>query len=283
MLGVDKRITEKAFDDEAFLSRKWNVPIPFLPVARRKEFGLFTALIRTKFPTFKEDAMALEWIKHVDGKDIYPKLPVQLRNYHRMWKKNARVQASMDQCDKEMEDLMKRIARQVPTAAAATDEDEIVTGIGETEANNPAGASAEDRNFMQRQIMRTADQAQAMNQRLVRSQLGVSVSQRGFRTHMRQSLRPAVFPFSMPEMLQDIAKRPADAPPFYAAGNLIGATVNPEPERVKKKARTKERGPDAKPRAPRRCMKCVRSGDPFRVENALTCCGRGGSGVCPRE
>ena len=88
---------------------------------------------------------------------------------------------------------------------------------------DPAGAAATEATFMQRQVMRTADQAQAMNQRLVRSQLGVPVSQRGFGTHMRQNLRPAVFPFSMPEMLQDMAKRPTDATPFYATGNLIGA------------------------------------------------------------
>ena len=52
---------------------------------------------------------------------------------------------------------------------------------------------------------------------------------------MRQALRPAIFPFSMPEMLANSAKRPADAPPFYAAGNLIGAVMNPEPQQKKTK------------------------------------------------
>ena len=131
--------------------------------------------------------------------------------------------------------------------------------------------------------MRTADQAQAMNQRLVKSQLGVSVSQRGFRTHMRQNLRPAVFPFSMPEMLQDMAKRPTDATPFYATGNLIGARVNPEPERVTKKAQTKERGTDVCKRAARRRVKCVKSGVLARVEAAASCLGWASNATCGHE
>ena len=43
---------------------------------------------------------------------------------------------------------------------------------------DPAGAAAAEATFMQGQVMRTADQAQAMNQRLVRSPLVREVSVR---------------------------------------------------------------------------------------------------------
>ncbi|KAL3903558.1 MAG: hypothetical protein SGILL_010401, partial [Bacillariaceae sp.] len=58
-LRVDKRVTKKAFDDLAFVSRRWNVPIPFLPVSQKKEFKLFTDLMIETDKSFDENAMAL--------------------------------------------------------------------------------------------------------------------------------------------------------------------------------------------------------------------------------
>lgn len=41
--------------------------------------------------------MQMEWLKHVDAIDIFPKLPVYLRTHFAQWQRNKRVQ---DACQK---------------------------------------------------------------------------------------------------------------------------------------------------------------------------------------
>jgi hypothetical protein len=69
------------------------VPIPFLPVAKKEEFKLFCDLLLNKLEKFDAAKTATLWIDHGDGKTIYPKLPVQLKNYHREWEQNGRINA----------------------------------------------------------------------------------------------------------------------------------------------------------------------------------------------
>ena len=44
---------------------------------------------------FDPHAMAIKWCKYVDGKTIFPKLPVYLSNYHKIWQKNNWVRIAV--------------------------------------------------------------------------------------------------------------------------------------------------------------------------------------------
>ena len=67
-----------------------DTPAPLLPVHGEAECKLFEKKLRVQAsPDF--DQMAIEWCKDVDGIDIFPKLPVYLRTYHKQWERNNRV------------------------------------------------------------------------------------------------------------------------------------------------------------------------------------------------
>jgi hypothetical protein len=66
--------------------------LPFLPVHGEDETKLFVRLVLVVDGTFDADCMALEWCKFVDGKTIFPKLPVYLRAYFDRYLRNRRVQ-----------------------------------------------------------------------------------------------------------------------------------------------------------------------------------------------
>ena len=51
---------------------------------------LFCQLILEMSGKFDEDKMAKEWCKHVNGKNVFPKLPVYLRTYYKTWERNLR-------------------------------------------------------------------------------------------------------------------------------------------------------------------------------------------------
>jgi len=69
--------------------------VPFLPVSGTAEMKLFTDLLSrntTSKPDFER--MAIQWCSYVDGKTIFPKLPVYLRTYYTSWEHNNAVRAS---------------------------------------------------------------------------------------------------------------------------------------------------------------------------------------------
>ena len=78
-------------DDLAFLAKRTGVSIPFLPVSGRDEYELFTKLVLKQPGAFDEYEMALTWCDYVDGKTIFPKLPIYLRNHYEKFQKNQRI------------------------------------------------------------------------------------------------------------------------------------------------------------------------------------------------
>jgi len=42
--------------------------------------------------TFHSEKMSIRWIEEIDGVEIFPKLPSQLREYHKRWESNKRIQ-----------------------------------------------------------------------------------------------------------------------------------------------------------------------------------------------
>ena len=61
------------------------VDLPFLPVDDAEHKLFSTMMLKHKEDW---DAMALDWCQYVDGKSIFPKLPVYLRTYHSTWTSN---------------------------------------------------------------------------------------------------------------------------------------------------------------------------------------------------
>ena len=66
----------KLTSDMKYLCKVMGTVLPFLPIIDEFEMALFGKLFLDGFTNM--DMMALEWIKHVDGVHIYPKLPVHL-------------------------------------------------------------------------------------------------------------------------------------------------------------------------------------------------------------
>lgn len=93
--GVDKA-SVKLTDDQSFMCRVMGVDLPFLPFStdeERKQFAL--CVLDPNFPDRDEDA-AIAWCNYVDGKVIFPKLPVHIRNYRERFERNERVKQSVE-------------------------------------------------------------------------------------------------------------------------------------------------------------------------------------------
>ena len=82
----------------AFMAKHAGVQVPFMPVHGEGEMKLFTQLIACSTdakPDFEQ--MALNWVKHVDGVDVFPKLPVYLRTYFTTWTRNQAAKNAVEQ------------------------------------------------------------------------------------------------------------------------------------------------------------------------------------------
>jgi hypothetical protein len=79
--------------DMRYLCQAQGTQLPFLPVHGREEFKLLGAL--TLKGSRDEQEMALKWCEWVDGKTIFPKLPVHLRTHKELWEKNERVRDAL--------------------------------------------------------------------------------------------------------------------------------------------------------------------------------------------
>jgi len=91
--------------DLRFQCRAMGVPIPILPVDGEDEYKLFLHLLLNELKQFDADEMAMEWVKHVDGVSVFPKLPFQLRHYHKHWERNWQVQSAVESMQSEIEML----------------------------------------------------------------------------------------------------------------------------------------------------------------------------------
>ena len=74
------------------------MPLPFLPIFGEKEHSLFNKLLLSSNNSTKPnfDKISLQWCKHVDGLNIFPKLPVYLRLHFSNWQYNQRVKDAVN-------------------------------------------------------------------------------------------------------------------------------------------------------------------------------------------
>lgn len=79
--------------DAAQVAQRFGVPVPPLPVTGKRERALYSRLSASCGADFQK--MACEWATQVDAITVFPKLPVQLRLYHKIWMQNSKVKAAI--------------------------------------------------------------------------------------------------------------------------------------------------------------------------------------------
>ena len=104
---IAKDVSEKFSSEMKYIARAMGVKIPFLPLHGSEEAKLFSHLVLSMPTAFHDLLMALEWIKHVNGSTIFPKLPVYLRMYHERWERNQRVRDAVRNSKTELQLLQQ--------------------------------------------------------------------------------------------------------------------------------------------------------------------------------
>ena len=89
--------------DQKYIAKAMGTALPFLPVHTFEEKKLFTTLCLEHGLNIQK--ITKEWMNHVDGIKIYPKLSVSIRTYHEKWKKNNRVKDAIQESKKSLKQL----------------------------------------------------------------------------------------------------------------------------------------------------------------------------------
>ncbi|KAJ1633187.1 hypothetical protein T492DRAFT_904426 [Pavlovales sp. CCMP2436] len=88
--------TLKLTPEHAFIAKSMDTKLPLLPVHGKEDNVLFHSLVLAAPPgPLNFDSMAIEWCKHADGKAIFPKLPVYLREHFADWERNQKVRKAV--------------------------------------------------------------------------------------------------------------------------------------------------------------------------------------------
>ncbi|KAL7524924.1 hypothetical protein ACHAXR_000781, partial [Thalassiosira sp. AJA248-18] len=90
--------------EQKFLCQAQGVKLPFLPFTKLEEKKLYSrhySIISKK----TEHEASIWWCNHVDGVNIFPKLPVHFRMHHKKWLKKNRIENSVKAAKKGAEKL----------------------------------------------------------------------------------------------------------------------------------------------------------------------------------
>ena len=105
---------------EARLANDQGAALPFLPVTTPEEKDLFAQLIHDGHGSSARDphckSMALRWVHHVNGKLIFPKLPVQLRKHKKAWESSETIKRALKEAHRDRE-AVKRVLGEVQPEA----------------------------------------------------------------------------------------------------------------------------------------------------------------------
>jgi hypothetical protein len=231
--------TKKAFtSDQKFLCRAMGIAIPFLPVHGPSEFKLFTNLMLNKMSKFDADPMALMWISYVNGKNIFPKLPGQLREYHKRWERNRRIQTAVEMMKSDIAALDQLNLELIPT--------DLATAAAPSGSGDGAGAAA------------PTDENDFIN------------DESSFEAGRMLQWPNAILPPSFNQPINLEAMYPSSVLGCRFVGlEMIGLGPSPLPS-IKRAVGV--RGPDKRKRTSRRCPRCIK----FKGLFPEMCPGRGG-------
>ena len=115
--------------DQKYLCKRMGTPAPLLPVYGEEECKLFDKMVRSECSDLDMEKMAIKWCNYVDGENIFPKLPVYLRNHHSKWVRNQRVREAMEKAEKG-DIVLRRINEEtlhqlVPASPGSPDQPEL--------------------------------------------------------------------------------------------------------------------------------------------------------------
>lgn len=77
--------------DQRYLVRKCGTPLPPLPFHGKDELQKFAKMALSSKVPFNIDSITFEWLKHVNGSTIFPKLPVHFRVKLRQFTRNRQI------------------------------------------------------------------------------------------------------------------------------------------------------------------------------------------------
>lgn len=234
--------------DQRYLCKVTGTQLPLLPVHGDAECTLFYRLILNHPGSFDADWMALEWCKHVDGKDIFPKLPVYLRKHHSAWLKSQQVKDAVRKAAPGARILASINARTAPSAP------EAALALDPSDGDGHAGGDACD----------GPHQADAHSEPPACQPVQAAA---------RFVWPPIQLPASLPlppalNAGAHISSSPGAMP--IVAGLAIGHVHSSDDPPARK------RGRDTRPRKERTCKRCTQWGG----VNAGMCKGRGPRGTC---
>ena len=105
---------DKLTRDQQYICKAMGTDLPFLPFYGEQENKLFARLILES--PIDDEEMAVEWCKHVNGTNIFPKLPVHVRTHREEWEWNQRIKDAVQMAMAGIEKLNELNAVLVPPA-----------------------------------------------------------------------------------------------------------------------------------------------------------------------
>jgi hypothetical protein len=233
-----------------YIARAMGVKLPFLPLHGSDEAKLFSRLVLEMPTGFNDIIMALEWIKHVNGTSIFPKIPVYLRLHHERWERNQRVKDAVrkTKTDQQLLDLVNKSNMLLSSGALQ------VPGV-------EAAASIVDDNF--------DDEVQNSDEHDGIPDIGDGAISQQISPGQMWQAQLRCHSLIQPHFL---AIRPScqQLGPPVVGGLLIGLYNEMGAGRTKRKRG--QRGEDSKPRKVRTCIRCKTN----KGERAADCNGRHG-------
>jgi hypothetical protein len=220
--------------EQSYLAMKQGVQLPFTPFHGREKNLVRMMLLQGSDPN-NEDQLALDWLEHVDGKDIMPKLAVYFRTYIKGYTRNRRIEAAMKTMKEETDKLKTINAALVPPPPDEQDEpSEGFAALEESKADESNDDEAV-RHMAQQQLQ-----------------------------HWPGPLQPPRFHPPLAVLLP----RPVQ----YVGGVQVGVIATDTVSRMTGNTKRKrgERSHDKVPRKPRHCKRCKQNNG----EHAATCRGR---------
>ena len=252
--------TCKFTSDQKYLCKAMGTTFPLLPMHGKAELKLFQELYISMPSPVDFAAMALEWIKHINGVDIFPKLPVYLRTHFTSWQRNQRVRDAVRSAasGKERLNAINAATVGMPVASSTAGDDQ--PGPSTTrQVPVPIAPSVESTGAAATETAGLSSQACPAST-IVDS--GITFAAPVVEQHPTMPQPPLGMPL------------PFNFPPIVGGTVIGGAPANDlsgrKPRGLKRGMRSSDRT-KRKDRAETPCKRCVEHGD---AENARTCKGR---------
>lgn len=219
----------KLSPDVKFLCEAWGVSLPFLPVMRRQEYRLFSVLMLKDMDTFDPEKMSFLWMDYVDGREIYPKLGVQLRKYHRFWERNARIQSAVKKAKSRTDALDEYLSRKLPPEMLEVIETRVSPADSTDFIESAPEFESEATEVEQTVTLTTATTATAgritTNRQQTTARTGRTATnqqQMMFQQPVFQFWQQPMMPLRMPLPIAPTMLRPSDAGFILVNGETIG-------------------------------------------------------------